>query len=86
MYSICYAKKVILHHIPDLPKSVRKLVERAIDSRLTVAPIDYGKPLQYTLKGHRRIRVGDWRVVYRIDEATKTVYVVAIKHRKDVYD
>ncbi|MFW6108682.1 MAG: type II toxin-antitoxin system RelE family toxin [bacterium] len=35
--------------------------------------------------GHYRFRVGHYRVVYWIDEARRTVVVVAIGHRRDVY-
>jgi mRNA interferase RelE/StbE len=40
------------------------------------------------LKGHQdhwRIRVGDWRVVYLIDDAAKLVSVTRIAHRREVY-
>ncbi len=32
-----------------------------------------------------RVRVGDYRVLYLIDDRTKTVEVVAVGHRRDVY-
>lgn len=32
-----------------------------------------------------RIRVGDYRVVYEIEDQTKTVLVLAIGHRKEIY-
>lgn len=49
-------------------------------------PIGFGKPLRYSLKGHRRLRVSDYRIVYRIEAETNTVVIIAIKHRKEVYD
>ena len=33
-----------------------------------------------------RIRIGDYRAVYEIDDAAKTVDVTRIAHRRDVYD
>lgn len=51
-----------------------------------IDPIGFGKPLRYSLKGHRRLRVSDYRIVYRIDPDANTVVIVSIKHRKDVYD
>ena len=42
-----------------------------------------------TLKGYRdqwRIRIGDWRVVYLIDDTLKLVSIVRIAHRRDVYE
>jgi mRNA interferase RelE/StbE len=41
------------------------------------------------LKGYRdqwRVRVGDWRVVYTIDDGAKLVSVTRIAHRREVYD
>jgi mRNA interferase RelE/StbE len=41
------------------------------------------------LKGYKdqwRLRVGDWRVVYIISDATKVVSVTRIAHRREVYE
>jgi mRNA interferase RelE/StbE len=32
-----------------------------------------------------RIRIGDYRVLYDLDEASKTVIITSIGHRRDVY-
>ena len=32
-----------------------------------------------------RIRIGDYRVLYLIDDPTKTVEIIAIGHRREVY-
>ena len=32
-----------------------------------------------------RLRVGDYRVLYRIDDPSKRVYLYRVKHRKDAY-
>jgi mRNA interferase RelE/StbE len=37
-------------------------------------------------KDHWRVRVGDWRVLYIIDDAAKVVSVTRIRHRRDVYE
>ncbi len=36
-------------------------------------------------RDHWRIRVGDWRVVYIIDDAARVVTVTRIAHRREVY-
>jgi mRNA interferase RelE/StbE len=41
------------------------------------------------LKGYSdqwRVRVGDWRVVYIIDDNAKRVMVTRIAHRREVYE
>ena len=32
-----------------------------------------------------RVRVGDYRIIYRIDDETKTIFIYKVKHRKDIY-
>ena len=32
-----------------------------------------------------RIRIGDYRVLYRVEDSTHTVYLYRIRHRKEVY-
>lgn len=43
------------------------------------------KHIPNLLLSARSLRVSDYRVVYRIESEIKTVVIVAIKHRKDVY-
>jgi mRNA interferase RelE/StbE len=41
------------------------------------------------LKGYKdqwRVRVGDWRVLYVIDDAAKLVTITRIAHRREVYE
>jgi len=84
-YAVIYEKAVVKHHIPDLPSDLRGRVQESIERNLFETPERKGKPLTGSFKGHRRLRVGDYRVIYRIDPAKKIVYVVAIKHRREAY-
>ena len=63
---------------PDL-----KIIRRHIQDRLCEDPYHYGKPLGFSLKGSRSMRVGDYRVIYRIVE--DTIYIEAIDKRAEVY-
>lgn len=85
MFEVVYSDKVVAEDIPKLSKSARFLIQKAIAQRLTQDPLRYGKPLSYSYKGHRRLRVSDYRVIYRIDPEAQKVLVVAIGHRKDIY-
>lgn len=75
----------IYEKLKKLPSSVREIIKIAIEKKLTVDPIACGKPLRYSLKGFRRLRVGDYRVIYQIIEEKVLVFIVEIDHRKDVY-
>ena len=85
-YKITYLEEVIHHHIPSLSSSSKKQIQQAIEKKLVLNPVEFGKPLRYSFKCHRRMRVGDYRIIYRIISETNTVLVIAIKHRKDIYE
>ncbi len=86
MFEIRYHDRVLSRDLPALPRTMLSRVRAAIEQRLMVDPVSYGKPLRGSLRGHRRLRVGDWRIVYRIDAGNSVVFVVAIDHRKDIYE
>jgi mRNA interferase RelE/StbE len=52
---------------------------------LTTAPERYGVPLTGSLRGYWKLRVGDYRVVFKIISAAD-VLILAILHRKHVYE
>ncbi len=85
-FSIEYLPAVVDEDIPALPKSVKNQIKKAIETRLVADPIGPGKPLRYSFKGHRKIRVGDYRIVYRVDVELRVVTIAIIKHRRDVYE
>lgn len=86
LFQIEYLITVVNEDIPLLPKIIKSTIKKAIEERLMVDPMGFGKPLRYSWKGHRRLRVGDYRIVYRINGDQQMVIIVAIKHRKDVYE
>ncbi|WP_347359505.1 type II toxin-antitoxin system RelE/ParE family toxin [Bdellovibrio sp.] len=85
MYSVQYLDSV-KEDLRGLPKSVKEKLRKAIEKKLMLNPIEFGKPLQYSLKGLRRLRVEDYRIIYQIDLDSKTVLIVKIGHRKEVYE
>jgi len=44
------------------------------------------KRLRGPLAGYLRYRLGDWRVVFQVDETASTVVVLLIAHRSKAYD
>lgn len=82
-YTIVYAPVVLEKDIPTLDREILERTREAIETKLKVRPEIFGKPLRHTLRNHKALRVGDFRVVYRIDG--NMVRIVAIVHRRDVY-
>jgi mRNA interferase RelE/StbE len=81
-FLVVYHPDVKERDIPKLNGDVRDRIRKAIETRLMVAPQDYGEPLRKTLKGYWKMRVG-YRVVFRIDG--KAILILGICHRKEVY-
>jgi mRNA interferase RelE/StbE len=82
-YRLVYHPAVADDDLPKVPADQRRRIARAIETRLTAAPQRYGSPLRGTLKGYWKLRVGDYRVVYRV--AGDEVLIFAIRHRREVY-
>ena len=80
-FRVRYHPKVKSHDIPRLGVPVRRRIKRAIEKRLMVEPHKYGMPLRRTLKGYWKLRVGDYRVVFTVED--EEVMVLVICHRKD---
>lgn len=55
-----------------------------IEARLSTSPERFGAPLSGSLRGYWKLRVGDYRVVFKVGEGE--VWILAVLHRKDVYD
>jgi mRNA-degrading endonuclease RelE of RelBE toxin-antitoxin system len=68
-----------------LPLAVATAVAEFITGALLDNPHVVGKPLANELAGYHSARRGAYRVVYRIDGPSRTVHVVRIDHRADVY-
>jgi len=82
-YRVIYHPEVKKTDLPKIDARNRAIIKKAIEERLATRPEAYGKPLQRTLKGYWKLRVGDYRVVFKPSE--KTVLVLGILHRKEVY-
>ena len=82
-----------MHSLQILPSAVRDL--DALDptvlrrlrpklERLREDPRPHGS-IKLTADGGYRIRVGDYRIRYRVADSTRVVFVYRIKHRREVY-
>jgi mRNA interferase RelE/StbE len=79
-----YHHEVRAVDIPLLNATLKKRIRKAIEERLMTAPQHYGEPLRKSLKGYWKLRVGDYRVVFKVVE--NEVWVLGIINRKDVYE
>ncbi len=66
-----------------IAKPDRARIVAAID-RLAETPY-LGSTLKGELRGLRRLRVGDWRVLYEVQDDVLVVLVVRVAHRREAY-
>ena len=75
---------------PKAAKALQKIdtknqerIKQAL-KRLTFDPYKAGEPLHPAQ--YRKIKVGDYRAIYEINQEKKEVIVLFVGHRKNVYD
>ena len=75
-----------LKEISSLPNKVSKQISLTIDN-LAENPRPTGcKKLKGAKDYLWRIRVGDYRVIYSIEEEVKIIDIKKVGHRKDIYE
>ena len=83
MYSISYSRGA-LKALRRMPTNTAKLI-RAKLRALAADPAAMRNVKKLTGSPGYRLRVGDWRVIYKIDPSD-VVLVVKIGHRREIYD
>ncbi len=78
MYRIGYDRRAS-DDIARLDRSVLPAIERAIRERLSTNPTIFGKPLRHPLAGLWALRVGEYRVVYRLQKDVVQVIFVGLR-------
>jgi len=80
--------KIIYHKdVDDDLKSVgpsaAKRIIKTINKKLTNEPEKFGAPLSHHLRDFRKLRIGDFRVVYQVFDQKVIVFVLAVGPRRD---
>lgn len=81
--------KIIFKH--QVEKDLRKIDNQLINKIIKKIELLSENPLPQNSKKllnterTYRLRVGDYRVIYQLDEETKELTIYYIRHRKDVY-
>ena len=81
-YTLLY-HPAVRSDLENIPRNIRSRLARAIETRLTTDPARYGAPLRSILRPYWKLLVGDYRIVYKI--TNREVWILAILHRKEVY-
>ncbi|MEQ1849831.1 MAG: type II toxin-antitoxin system RelE/ParE family toxin [Candidatus Peribacteraceae bacterium] len=82
-YQVQYSDALNIKEIARFPAADLKRIKAAIERKLPSRPEIFGKPLRFSLKGHRSLHIGEYRVIFRIEK--RIVRVLIIAHRSTVY-
>jgi mRNA interferase RelE/StbE len=82
-YSVVFARsarKELQNLDPPVARRILKQIEMLVENPRPsgVAKLEGANDLW-------RVRVGEWRVVYRISDRERLVDVIAVRHRRDAY-
>jgi mRNA interferase RelE/StbE len=83
MYNIIYHKDAI-KDIKNIDKHILLRIKNSIEKKLTERPEIFAQHLKHELKNYWKLRVGDYRVVFKIDGMVITI--LAIANRNKIYD
>lgn len=75
-----HVAEVLRHLSPDIKRPVKAAL-RAIGADPSI-----GAPLERELKGLWRFRVRRFRIVYAVDRSRRRIRVMAVAHRRQIYD
>jgi mRNA interferase RelE/StbE len=73
-----------LREFRALDRQIQRRISAKI-SELTENPLHAGAKKFHGEADHWRIRVGDYRIIYRVEKHRVVIVVVRIGHRREVY-
>ncbi len=82
-YSI-FLRPAAVRDLNRLPNDVRARAESAID-RLSGEPRPAGARKLVGFESEWRLRLGDYRVLYTIDDSAKRITIARVAHRREAY-
>ena len=82
-YNLIYHSDVKRIDLGKIDNKNKKMIKSAIEERLATHPELYGKPLQRNLKGYWKLRVGEYRIVFKISKSD--IFILGIMDRKNIY-
>jgi mRNA interferase RelE/StbE len=73
--------------LKKIDREMQRRILRYLRERLATGkdPRRFGTPLRRELSGLWKYRLGDNRIICRIEDKKVVVYVIRVGHRKDIY-
>lgn len=86
-YSVEYLPQVY-KTLEKMDKFTKRIIVEWIEKNLVGCkdPRQHGKPLTANRVGQWRYRVGDYRIIAKIEDERLIILVISIGHRRDIYN
>lgn len=87
-YVLRYSQRAV-DDLAELPKVIARRIDKKLNwFAIQAQPLSFAKALNSFALGHYRFRVGDYRVVFDVNNkgTLSILMILRIKHRKEVYD
>ncbi|OGW93864.1 MAG: hypothetical protein A3G36_00070 [Omnitrophica bacterium RIFCSPLOWO2_12_FULL_45_13] len=83
MWNVIVHKLVLTEDFEKIDPSSKRLILKSIHKKLTHDPENYGSSLSAEYKGYWKLRVGSYRVIYKIVKDKILVMVIKAGIRRD---
>lgn len=85
-YKVEYSR-IALKQLKKMDKKIAAFIISFIEDKLVDCenPRAYGKALQANMNDKWRYRVGDYRILAKIEDEKVVIIVVEVGHRRDIY-
>lgn len=84
LYKIKVHRKVITEDSKRFDDSTKEKIKRKCKELLSHDPEKIGEPLQFALKGFRKLKIFDeYRIIYKVEKAMVLVFILAVGIRRD---
>lgn len=86
-YKVEYTKKAV-KQLKKMDRQIAALIISYIEKKLVgcTNPRQFGKSLQGNRNDKWRYRIGNYRILAKIEDDTMVIIVVEVGHRKDIYN
>lgn len=75
-----------LHQLKKLSPDVQRIIIKKLDYFITTSnPLDFSSTLKDSILGSYRFRIGDYRVIFDVDQEEKTIIILILGHRREIY-
>lgn len=83
MFKVLIDELVFKKDFKKIDKTDQLRTIKTIRKTLTSKPEEFGRPLTGELKGYWKLRIGEFRVIYEIENDKIIVYVIMVDYRRD---